>query len=579
MNEHHKEAASKRWAIGMLAGGIVFLSGWRGVVAVARHFNEPRLVREFDSIRQFEQDLNPNGANTRLVFCQDTKDGVGIYYCDTAGGKPRLLCEQAEKGRGWKRFTLLGWTPDDSLFACAFPERKNDQELILIFDGRTGELLSKVVADQSLVQLGWLSNESFAYSVGGSSVRVVRKQPNGEWAHKRFLENVATNMGNFTVVSANVVAWRDNEGIRQLNLDSGSSERIWEATTNRLMEFSYSSAGDEFLLNCSDVDGQYLLRFRPVDQRTISLGKISSHHAYIRKARWNGKRWGYACLTNDPAGSAFCVRTSEIAAPVIIPWQGGLRSFTLNGNHLFFSGSPDGEAPGIWDYDLGAATVKCIVGSATGTLNHGIGSRSTSLVLTNSFGEQRYCHLWTPPRVVAGHKYPVLLAQEFNEWFPYWQIAAQSGFYVAVADRPFYNSWDGERTHTWAEDVSRLREVMAQNPSVDTNRVYLYACSAETVYLCRLIEERPALARGVILFSPGALPDPTMLHDKHILIVDGKADGDAMKRLSEFQDRAAEKGNDITLFLQDGAGHVNASGTTECNRAREFSRYLADKRW
>lgn len=565
----------RRWGIGMLAVGVLVVLGWRGVVLTAQRFKEPTLAREFASIRQFEQDLNPNGANTRLVFCQDTKDGVGIYYCDMAGGKPRLLCEQAEKGRSWKRFTLLGWAPDDSLFACAFPDKKQDQEFILIFDGRTGELVSKVAADQSLVQLGWLSNDSFAYSAGGNSVRIVIKQPKGEWAHKRFFENVATNMANFTVVSANLVAWRDSRGIMGLSLDSGATERIWEASTNRLTDFSYSNAGNEYLLNCSDGEGQYLLRFRPEDKRTINLGRISSHQAYVRKAGWNGKRWRYACLTNDLAGSAFYVRSSEMAAPLLVPWHGGVRSFTLHGNHLFFSSDPDGEAPGIWDYDMSAPTIKCVVASTSGPLSHSIGRPSSRLVMTNAFGELRYCRLWTPPRVLPDRRYPVLLAQEFNEWFPYWQIAAQGGWYVAVADRPFYNSWDGERTRTWVEDVSRLYEIMAQNLNADTNRVYLYACSAETYYLCQFMDERPELARGAILFSPGSLPDPSRLQNRRLLLVDGTADGDAKKRLSEFQDRAAEKGNEVTLFVQDGAGHIAASGTTEYDRAQEFWRFMA----
>ncbi|MGO8931305.1 MAG: alpha/beta hydrolase family protein [Limisphaerales bacterium] len=308
------------------------------------------------------------------------------------------------------------------------------------------------------------------------------------------------------------------------------------------------------------------------------MGQISTHHAYIRRATWNGNGSSYACLTNDLAGTAFWLKTGEMATPTAIPWHGGVRSLTLNGNHLFFSGNPDDQAPGIWDYDIESATFKCIVSSTSGPLKYRLGSPSSSLVMTNSSGEQRFYHLWTPRQVAPNQKYPVLLAQEFNTWFPCFQIAAQAGYYVAVVDRPFFNSWDGERTRTWVEDVSRLYEIMAKNPNVDTNRVYLYACSAETFYLSQLINDRPALAKGAIVFSPSALPDVSSLQNKHILIVDGKADGDAMKRLPEFQDRAAEKGNAITVFLQDDAGHIAASGATERNRARQFSQFISDRR-
>ena len=542
----------------------------------AQYFNEPNVVRELCSIPQFEQDLIPNSANTRLIFCQNTKAGVGIYFCDTAGGKPRLLCEQKEKGRSWRRFTMLGWAPDDSVFACALPENKQDQELILIFDGRTGELLNKVVADQSFNQFGWLSTESFAYSTSGTSVRVVTKQADGTWVHKRFFENVATNMDNFITVSANSIAWREDGGIWLFNLDSGSSEKIWEATTNRLVEFTHDKGVNEFLLNCSDDAGQYLLWFNPQNKRTFNLGRIGSQQDYIRKAIWNGHGSSYAYRTNDLAGSAFCIKTGDMATPITIPWHGGVLSLTLSGGQLFFSGNPDDQTPDIWEYDIKSDTFKCIVTSTSGPLKNSIGCPSTSLVLTNSLGEQRFYHLWAPPHVSPNQKYPILLTQELNIWFPYFQIAAQSGYYVAVVDRPFFHTWDGNHERTWLEDVSSLYEIMARNPNIDTNRVYLYANSAETSYLSQLINDRPTLAKGAILFSPSALPDLSILQNKRILIVDGKTDGDAIKRLPEFQDRVVQERNAVTLFLQDDAGHVLASGTTERNRATQFAKFLSD---
>ena len=70
----------------------------------AQYFNEPDSVRQLCSVPQFEQDLSPNNANTRLVFCQNTEAGVGIYFCETDGGKPRLLCEQKEKGNRGRFF-------------------------------------------------------------------------------------------------------------------------------------------------------------------------------------------------------------------------------------------------------------------------------------------------------------------------------------------------------------------------------------------------------------------------------------------------------------------------------------------
>ena len=573
------EMNARRSGLWLLLGGFLLALGWRGCVVFTKWLKEPQLLREFDSIRQFEQDVVPNSANTRLVFCQDTADGIGIYYSDTVGGKPRLLCEQKEKGHSWKRFTMLGWAPDDSLFACACPENKLDQELILIFEGRTGEPLAKVVTDPNLYGLAWLSADAFAYC-SRTSVRVVTRQASGSWVHGRYFQDVARNLEDFTAVSANSVAWRDGGGIWLFDFASALAEKIWEATTNRLVEFTYSRDANEFLLNCSDDAGQYLLRLRRGVEQTSNLGRIGSQADYIRNAVWSRSAHGasYAFLTNDPAGSVFCVKTARSETPTTIPWHGGVRSFTLSGGQLFFSGYPDNQAPGIWRYDLASEAFNCIVPSTSGPCKNNLGQPATVVVMTNSLGEQRFYHLWTPRHVAPNQKYPLLLAQELNTWFPYFQIAAHCGYFVAVVDRPFWHTWNGNHERTWVEDVGSLYEIMARNPNVDTNRVYLYACSAETYYLSRLIADRPALPKGAVLFSPSALPDPSILQDKNILMVAGKGDAQAIKRCPEFQDHAAEHGSAITLFFQEDAGHMLESGPAERNRARQLYRFLSDSR-
>jgi hypothetical protein len=90
---------------------------------------------------------------------------------------------------------------------------------------------------------------------------------------------------------------------------------------------------------------------------------------------------------------------------------------------------------------------------------------------------------------------------------------------------------------------------------------------------------RPASASWLPLVRrwPTALPDPAGLRNKSVLLVAGNADVNAAKGLSEFQDRAAKEGNAAALFLQAGAGHMAASGTTERNRARQFAKFLTEQ--
>jgi hypothetical protein len=568
--------AYRRSAVRIAMGVFVFVVGWRLSIVAAQYFGGQK-TKELCSILLFEQDLSPNSANTRLVYCQDTEQGVGIYFCNTAGGKPKLLCEQKEKGHSWKRFTMLGWSPDDSLFAVAFPDTTNDKEMILVFNGNTGEPAGKVGTDQNLEQMVWLSNDSFAYCTK-KDVGVVVGEGNGQWKHKRFFTGVGANLDNLTAVSADSVAWQDAGAIWLLDLTTGLPKTIWQATRNDLVEFTYSKPAGEFLLNCRDGAGQHLVRYNANETNIIDAGRIGPWYDYVRKATWDGQGTAYAYLTNDLAGSAICIKSGDESSPILVPWHGAIRTCYLNGNHLFFSGCPDDQAPGIWDYDLKSQAFRLIVSSTSGPPKSSLGFSFTTLLLTNSLGEERYYQLWSPTHVLPNQKRPVLLVQEPNAWFPSFQmIAAQCGWYAAVVDRPFSHTWDGTYLRTWTEDVMTLYEVMARNPNVDTNRVYLLASSASTVYLSQLMNDRPTLAKGAILFSPTALPSPSIRHEKHLLITDGKLDGDSTKRLSEFQDRAAENGDDIILFLQNNSDHMPASGVTEHNRIRQFARFLSEE--
>ena len=556
----------------IIFGAVLFVLGWRMLVMAVQYVKEPDIVRDLCSLQQFEQDLSPNNANTRLVFCRDTEEGVGIYYCDVDGGKPRLLCEQKERGNRGRFFSMLGWSSDDSLFACAWPENQANQEFILIFDGRTGKLLDKIGADQSFNQFAWLSSNVFAYSTVGASVRIVIRQADSSWAYKGYFPNVATTMDNFIAVSADAVAWRDDNRIWQLNINSGTKEKVWE-TTNRLVEFTAARGGNGLLLNCSDDVGQYLLLFDPQNESTVDLGRISNQQNYVRGAIWTGRGTSYTYLTNNLAGSAFCIKTEGMKQPGIIPWSGGVQNFTMNNEHLFFTGNPDGQTPGIWEYNINLQSFKCIVSS---TVESYIGSSPLCLLMTNSVGEKRFYHLWAPPHVSPTKKYPVLLAQELNYWFTPFQIAADRDYYVAVVDRPFLNTWNGNPEQSWVEDVNSLYKIMAESPNIDTTRVYLYACSRETYFLSELLDSHPSMAKGAILFAPTGLPDTSTLRDKRILLVDGKLDGDAVKNLSEFQDRAAENANKITLFLQNDVRHNSASGATVRDQTRLFANFISD---
>ena len=563
-------------------GLFLLVMGWRLCIVAMDRLGQCKIADRFTAIRQFKQDLVPNHANTRLTFCQDTAEGVGMYYCNVSDGRTRLLCEKKENPLQWRFFSALGWSPDDRLLACAWPDTQVNKEFILIFDGSSGEQISKLEVDQGLQQFAWLSDDSFAYATS-TDVRVVVNQ-GGAWTHKRYFGNVANKLENLSGLSEKSVVWSDAGTIWGLDLDSTSARRkIWAATTNNLVEFRTDTASGKILLNCSDDDGQSLFLLNPETGATADEGRIGPFHDYIRNAVWTGRDVQFAFLTNELGGSGFWIKNDESLEMEKISWPGGVGcggtgGLTLNGKTLFFVGSEEGESQAIYECNLKDKSFSRVYPSRAKEDKNNNDQSATFGTITNTLGEIRFYHLWSPHRVIPGKKYPVLLAQELNTWFPYLQIAADCGFFVAVVDRPFSHTWNGGQQKTWEEDVQSLRDNLTSMPEVDTNQFYYFAYSAETRTLSHLLNENPALWKGAVLFSPADLPTPDGLKGKNVLAIAGRYDSWADSELENYQKSAAALGHSIEAEILPNSGHIPESADSERIRARLFARFLLDNR-
>ena len=558
------------WSLAL--GGVLTVVAWKLIIIAVAALREPGQIAALSSLREFKQEPAPNQANNRLVFAQDTAEGIGVFFCETGTGQSKLLGEQKERGSRGQRFGMLGWSPGDKWFACAIPNDQREEQWVHIFDGQSGAAASRVGVERGLTQFIWLDNDAFAYATA-TGIRTVLRQADGSWAHRRNYPDVGKNLEDLTALSATILAWRDEQRVGILDISSGGPRKIWSATTNQLVQLTRGRNAEELLLNCRDAAAQSLFRLQldgtisRVEERLYDSGD------FVRNVRWQGSGPTYAFLTNDPAGCAFVVKHPESSGRSLIPWRGGALRLTLNGGRLFYYGYQDSEGPGIWECDLKTGNFKLDFAAGDKMAKAGLVRPSSTALLTNRLGQVRSYHVWTPRQAAPGQKYPLLLAQELSAWFAGLQIASQCGYVVAVADRPFDHTWNGDLPHTWAEDVGALYTLMAKQPNVDTNRVYLYACSRDTSGLAELVTEQPALAKGLICFSPTALPDPARLQGRTLLLTTGAEAGDS-QRLREFQDRASQNGNAVTLLLQPNSGHMPASGATETRRAQQLARYL-----
>jgi predicted esterase len=541
-----------------------------------------QIANELGSIAQFRQDLWPNSHGTALVFCQLTEKGIGIYFWDAVSDRKKQVCEQEEQGYRWpNRHCLLGWAPDDSLFACAYPPHDTDQpnEDILICSGTNGERLAALRVDTNLVEAAWLSSRSFVYSTSTKNLCLCGQKPDGTWIQMRTFEAVSTNqLRALVATSSNSVAWREGGEIWRADLTSGSRDRIWDSTTSRLEDLKPSDVFGELLLTCSDELGWFQLLFRPPTKEhprgvTHELSRVAED------------RPKYVIFREEAEYKRFSVRADADSDTVQLLWrgtidgsQGANDNYVLTPDYFYVTGTLTNQPPGIWRLNLRKQTLRCIVPGSETPLKHARIVTPTGGTFLNDNGVRTY-HLWKPPEASSGGRHPLILGQTPGTWLAYPHIAANANCYFAIVDRTY---WMESALNGWKTDVMSLYQTLIKDPNVDTNRVFLYGQGEETAFLTELLAQRPELWNGAFLVSPGDLAKPasvTALSNAipvKILIVAGTEDPGAVQRVTEYQKAASRAGASVEVVIQDGVQHVTKSIATERARAMLFAKFLSE---
>jgi hypothetical protein len=297
---------------------VVFLvGGWRfGVVAGSRHLLA--VATEAGSVGQFRGNLFANVTGSRLIFSRETETGVGTFFCETSGGKTKLLFEHPEKG-----FELIlgmiSWAPDDSLFACNVQSGENSthpKDEIILYDGTSGEVVQKIPANGYVwgSKFIWLSPRSFAFSTYNQAWLVFDKESDGTWVQtqtaKRFAGDESKNLleiSNLTATSAHSIAWQQGDGIWTHDFVSDSTQRIWESTTNKLESFTYQAATGDCLLQCSDEQGPLSICFRPP--------RLQEDRGTILAVTRGENRTRYVDLSLDHGRYVFAIKTGANLEP------------------------------------------------------------------------------------------------------------------------------------------------------------------------------------------------------------------------------------------------------------------------
>jgi dipeptidyl aminopeptidase/acylaminoacyl peptidase len=571
-----KQVAANRTGLCLAIVAVLFVGGWRLSIIACQPAHWLAFATELGSVAQkgVTQTGNvlPNKDGDRLIYERETETGLGTFYWDAATGRSKLLIEEHQTDKDDWRTRTLGWSPDESMFACVVPTNMDPgmgTEEIVLYNGNNGDVAARIPADGYgwYSQFAWLSPRSFAYSLQNQYLAVFEEQSTGAWIQSHFYEKsiAGPKWQGLKALTPQSVVWQEGRAVWTFDFTSATSTKLWKAETNTTLEsFSVTEDGN-LSLRCKGKQGRDWVLFAPPGKSADPKGTVLSvtpDDKHIRRADMHELDGVYS----------FTIRTNLDAIPVLFSWEGKVERWKLAGATLFFSGNRPNEPSGVWLYDVASDKASCLTPTLKRNSRYGTIVTPLSATTTNALGKRLHYRVWEPVQMSPGAKYPLILGESHNVWSSFEQVPPNEGYYFATVDRPSWNEGIGD----WEGDVLCVYEILVRNPRIDTNRVSLLAISQETAYLSEVVAERPDRWKSLILFNPAALPDPPNAHVSSMFIVDGKADGRAIERLTKYQDEAARVGIPVRLALIGNAGHIAKSMATEREQTRRLARFLVE---
>jgi hypothetical protein len=560
----------------------LLVCAWHGLALLGRPAHLNQIVAELGSTMRFVNDPLPNHADTRLLYLETTEHGYGVFFCE-APGKRKLLFEQPQTGGGYGRLeeTLLGWSPDDNFFA--YERRRGGQWEIVIGDGNTGTEAAAVPFNREVAGGAWLSPQTLAF-VDSERVFYTMRQSRDQWPRPLLFKYFRDSshklpkdpVRGFTAFGPNSVVWQQGAALWSCADDGTAPVKVWESAPNEaLLGFAFSQTGRKVLLHCRDARGQYFARFypgQPADQVKVLARFDPAEYLPSRLAFLNDGE-GYAFLTQTGATpDTLVVKPDESHPPMQFPWQDQVKAMTAGSHAVYVTSSLNDEPTGIWKYDPASGLAECVVPNVPKRFSYAQKSHIARETMTNAAGETLTYYLLSPAHLTARQKHPLVVGILGNvemgfTWSANHEAIANTGAYFVCVDR------HRREFSQWANDALAVYEAVARRPGVDTNRLYLYADSAGVASVYDLLEQKPGLWQGAILFSPTYFPDPARIPRTRLFLDNGAADSSFGKEGPEvpmrFQDNAARAGIPVTLLIHPGLGHTFRLPAGERERMRE----------
>jgi hypothetical protein len=531
---------------------------------------------------------DPNGK--KITYCQMCDSGIGVFLLDTATGQKQLVHEKNSLDDPWITLDVWPWSPDGGLFIYSHTNlyvcQSATGEVVaeLPIEGLGGTAAADPWAFNGVKALTWLDSESFVYVSQQRTLHWFQKTTGGQWLERP--TGIKAGLAGLTTLSSNTIAWQKGNRIWSLNLASRATSPVFESKTNHLTGFNYSKAKGEFLMSCSDNGVDSLWRLTNVLSAPIP-GQIDTKSP-VRNVVWiNGSQPGCAYLSpRDPDHNTLTLHPTLSGGPITLFGQGLVEAFTASpdGRKLFIVGAVSNEpSAGIWQYDAGSGDLRNLVSYTAHPSAY-----ARRIDAFHGFSAHWMDYYLYPPADFNRHKnkkYPLVIGDTlFKRTDPEYQnrthgplwapMLANSGAFVVIVER---DRWV-EGCDQLGNRIMSVYEQLAKNPMIDTNRVFLFGTSMETVYLSKLVENKPGLWAGAILLNPSQLPNlanlPSGKPVPKILISAGSAEG--KERFKSYQKNAGQRGIPVEFYVHADSGHWLLGTKTFYERCQAMEQFVFD---
>jgi len=361
---------------------------------------------------------------------------------------------------------------------------------------------------------------------------------------------------------------------------SPQSPLIWANTgLNGLTGIAGSRETGEVLISRTEAGRDYILRLS-ASAGPGTVPTVVMQGQSLRGVQWAGPN-AFVYTSHLDTRDALLVHDLATGGQrqLLQLWgNGSFDWFQATSKQLFIFGNiSNAPAGGIWRCDLDSSTWHPVISSSDYPSTPPVTAQRQTIALP---GGSATVTTYRPANFNKKKKYPLVIGDTmitdpiYGE--PFMTSMAACGATVAVVERP----WWTVGIEQWAQNVQGLYDQLKHDPTVDTKRVYLFAASAETQYLSRLVATNAAPWRGLILLNPSVLPDfsktPWFQSRPKILLDAGGEEHDE-GRFKQFQTNALNSGLVVEFYTHPEETHRMVGVKPKMERTRELKHFIFEE--